>query len=190
MDGSVDDRIFFRLILDNSGLDAQELENADGAAAVDDDGGDDDEEGRAQDHLPALSDGVPDGQSEGNGSSQAREHHHMLEISGNFNTSTNIQDGWERIDVEESTEENSCKGCTDVDGFKVMLGEGEHGYADVGEDEILRHEVQKIKEVFSWLLRLFRKIVVGVVSLGDSTEQHSNYTSHLEYLNNFILKIG
>ena len=69
MDRSVDDRIFFRLILDNSGLDAQELENADGTAAVDDDGGDDDEEGRAQDHLSALRDGVPDGQSEGNGSS-------------------------------------------------------------------------------------------------------------------------
>ena len=73
----------------------------------------------------------------------------MLEISGNFNTSTNIQDGGERIDVEESTEKYSCKGCTDVDGFKVMLGEGEHGHADVGEDEVLRHEVQKIKEVFS-----------------------------------------
>ena len=69
MDGSVDDRIFFRLILDNSGLDAQELENADGTAAVDDDGGDDDEEGRAQDHLSAFRDGVPDGKSEGNGSS-------------------------------------------------------------------------------------------------------------------------
>ena len=93
MDGSVHDRIFLWPILDNSGLNSQELENADGAAAVDDDGGDDDEEGRAQDHLSALSDGVPDCQSEGNSSSQAREHHHVLEISGNFNTSTNVQDG-------------------------------------------------------------------------------------------------
>ena len=44
----------------------QPLKNRVCGAAIDDHGDDYDEEGRAEDHLPALGDGVPDRQSKSN----------------------------------------------------------------------------------------------------------------------------
>ena len=65
-----------------------------------------------------------------------------------------------------------------------MFGECEHGDTDVGEDEVLRHEVEKVKEVFGGLFGFFGEIVVGVVSLSYTTEENSNYSSQFKHLGN------
>ena len=46
-----------------------------------------------EDHLPAVSDRVPDGQGEGDGAPQAGEHHHVLEVGGDLDTPLDVQDG-------------------------------------------------------------------------------------------------
>ena len=65
-----------------------------------------------------------------------------------------------------------------------MLGEGEHGDTDVGEDEVLRHEVEEVEEVFGGLLGVLGQVVEGVVGLGDATEKDRNNSSQLEHLRN------
>lgn len=60
--------------------------------------------------------------------------------------------------------------------IESMLGEGEHRNADVGENEVLCEEIQQLKYLFrssSWIIR---QVVVRVVSLTNTAEQHSDDT--------------
>ena len=77
---------------------------------------------------------------------------------------------WQRVDVKSSTQEYCHKGSADIDWVEVVLGKGEHRDPDVGEDEVLRHEVEKVEEVFRGLFWFFGEVVVGIVSLGYSAE--------------------
>ena len=66
----------------------------------------------------------------------------------------------------------------------MVLGEGEHGDPDVGEDEVLRHEVEEVEEVFGGLLGVLGQVVEGVVGLGDAAEEDGHNSSQLEHLRN------
>ena len=101
--------------------------------------------------MPAFRDGVPDGQSEGDGSPETGEHHHVLETARDLDSSPDVENCRERIDVEKPAQKYGYEGSADVDRVEVVLGEGEHGDTDIGEDEVLRHEVEKVEEVFRGL---------------------------------------
>ena len=78
----------------------------------------------------------------------------MLDTPRYLHCSAKIEDEGERVDVQKSTQENGNEGPNDVERVKVVLGEGEHGDADVGEDEVLSHEVEKIEKALGGLLAL------------------------------------
>ena len=126
------------LLLHHPSGDVQPLEDLDDEAAVDDHGDDDDGEGGAEDHLPTVGDRVPDGQRKGDGSSQSGEHHHVLEVGGDLDTSLEVEEGGQGVHIEGAPQEDSCEGGCDVYRLKVMLGECEHGDSNVGEDKVLR----------------------------------------------------
>ena len=46
-----------------------------------------------EDHLPALGDGVADGEGEGDGAAQPREHHHVLDAGADLYTAPEVQHG-------------------------------------------------------------------------------------------------
>ena len=56
----------------------------------------------------------------------------------------------------------------------MVLGEGEHGDADVGEDEVLSHEVEEIEEALGRVLALLRQVVERVMRLSYATEEDLN----------------
>ena len=66
--------------------------------------------------------------------------------------SPNIEEGREGIDVEEATHKYCHEGSDNEGEVEYVLGEGEHGHADVGEDKVLRHEVEHVKELLRGLL--------------------------------------
>ena len=78
----------------------------------------------------------------------------MLDAPRYLHSSAKIEDERKRVDVQKATQENSNEGPNDVERVKVVLGEGEHGDANVGEDEVLSHEVEKIEEALGGLLAL------------------------------------
>ena len=78
----------------------------------------------------------------------------MLDAPRYLHSSAKIEDERKRVDVQKATQENSNEGPNDVERVKVVLGEGEHGDTDVGEDEVLSHEVEKIEEALGGLLAL------------------------------------
>ena len=104
--------------------------------------------------------------------SEAGEHHGVLDTAGDLDAPAEVQDGGEGVDVQEAAEEDGDEGTDDVVGVEVVLREGEHGDADVGEDKVLGHKVEEVEEALSGLLAFLREVVVGVVGLGDTTEQH------------------
>ena len=65
-----------------------------------------------------------------------------------------------------------------------MLGKGEHGDADVREDEVLRHEVEEVEKVLGGLLGVLGQVVEGVVRLGDAAKQDGHNSSQLKHLRN------
>ena len=97
---------------------------------------------------------VPDRECKSNGTPQTGEHHCVLDTPRDLHSSPKIEDERERVDVQKATQENGNEGPNDVERVKVMLGEGEHRDADVGEDEVLSHEVEKIEEALGGLLAL------------------------------------
>ena len=103
---------------------------------------------------------------------EAGEHHGVLDAAGDLDAPADVEDGGEGVDVQEAAEKDGDEGTDDVVGVEVVLGEGEHGDADVGEDKVLGHKVEKVEEALSGLLALLREVVVCVVGLGDATEQH------------------
>jgi len=170
--GRVHDRLVLAWVLQYASRHSQPGEHGHGAAAVDDDGDDDDEERGGQDHLPGLRPRVPDRQGEGDRTAETGEHHGVLDTAGDLDAPAEVQDGGEGVDVQEAAEEDGDEGTDDVVGVEVVLREGEHGDADVGEDKVLGHKVEEVEEALSGLLALLREVVVGVVGLGDATEQH------------------
>ena len=113
---------------------------------------------------------VPDRKCESDGAPQTRKHHGVLDAPRNLHSSSKVQDEREGVDVQEAAQEYGNKGANDVEGVKVVLGESEHGDADVGEDEVLSHEVEEIKKALGGPLAFFRQIVVCVMRLGYATE--------------------
>ena len=79
----------------------------------------------------------------------------MLDAPRYLHSSAKIEDERKRVDVQKATQENSNEGPNDVKRVKVVLGEGEHGDADVGEDKVLGHEVEKIKKALGGPLAFF-----------------------------------
>ena len=98
---------------------------------------------------------VPDRKCKSYGSPQTREHHCVLDAPRNLHSSSKVQDEREGVDVQKAAQEDGNKGPDDVEGVKVVLGEGEHGDADVGEDKVLGHEVEKIKKALGGPLAFF-----------------------------------
>ena len=80
-------------LLSHPGGNVEPLENLDHKAPIDDHSDDDYGKSGAEDHLPAVTDRVPDSQSERYGAPQSGEHHHVLEISSDLDTSLDVQDG-------------------------------------------------------------------------------------------------
>ena len=80
----------------------------------------------------------------------------MLDAPRYLHSSAKVQDERKRVDIQKAAKENGNEGPNDVERVKVVLGEGEHGDADVGEDEVLCHEVEKIKKALGGLLALLR----------------------------------
>ena len=78
----------------------------------------------------------------------------MLDAPRYLHSSTKIEDERKRVDIQKAPQEDGNEGPNDVERVKVMLGEGEHGDADVGEDEVFSHEVEKIEEALGGLLAL------------------------------------
>lgn len=52
----------------------------------------------------------------------------------------------------------------------MVFREGEHGNPDVGEDEVLREEVEQLEQLLGSVAWVRRQIVVGVVRLADAAE--------------------
>ena len=94
----------------------------------------------------------------------------MLDAARNLHSSSKVQDEREGIDIQEAAQEYGNKGANDVEGVKVVLGKGKHGDANVGEDEVLSHEVEEIKKALGGPLAFFREIVVCVMRLSYATE--------------------
>ena len=59
-------------------------------------------------------------------------------------------------------------------GVKIMLGKGEHGHPDVAEDKVFGHEIKQAEKLLGDNARLFRQIVVGVVSLTNTTRKNGD----------------
>ena len=97
---------------------------------------------------------VPNGKGESYGAPQTGEHHGVLHASGYLHFPSEVQDEGEGIHVQEPPQEYGKESADYVERVEVVLGEGEHGHADVGEDEVLSHEVEKIKEALGGLLAL------------------------------------
>lgn len=58
----------------------------------------------------------------------------------------------------------------------MVLREGEHRHANVREDKVLREEVEQLEDLLRARPRVVRQIVVRVVRLADSAEQHRHDT--------------
>ena len=71
----------------------------------------------------------------------------MLKVSRYLDCSTNVEHGRERINVQEPAQEYCSKAGTNVDWLEIVFGKSEHRHSNVGEDEVLSHEVEKVKEV-------------------------------------------
>ena len=114
---------------------------------------------------------VPNGKGESYGAPQAGEHHSVLHASGYLHFPSEVQDEGEGIHVQEPPKEYGKESADNVKGVKVVLGEGEHGHADVGEDEVLGHEVEEIEEALGRVLALLRQVVERVMRLSYATEE-------------------
>ena len=115
---------------------------------------------------------VPDRKCKSYGAPQTGEHHCVLDAPRYLHSSAKVQDERKWVDVQKTAKENGNEGPNDVERVKVVLGEGEHGDTDVGEDEILSHEIEKIKKALGGLLALLRQIVECVMSLSNPTEEN------------------
>ena len=114
---------------------------------------------------------VPNGKGESYGAPQTGEHHGVLHASGYLHFPSEVQDEGEGIHVQEPPKEYGKESADNVKRVKVVLGEGEHGHADVGEDEVLSHEVEEIEEALGRVLALLRQVVERVMRLSYATEE-------------------
>lgn len=57
-----------------------------------------------------------------------------------------------------------------------MVLEGEECQSHVGEDEILCQEIEKLKQLFSSMLRLRGQVIIRIMGLCDATKQHCDHT--------------
>ena len=114
---------------------------------------------------------VPNGKGESYGAPQAGEHHSVLHASGYLHFPSEVQDEGEGIHVQEPPKEYGKESADNVKGVKVVLGEGEHGHPDVGEDEVLGHEVEEIEEALGRVLALLRQVVERVMRLSYATKK-------------------
>ena len=114
---------------------------------------------------------VPNGKGESYGAPQAGEHHCVLHAPGYLHFPSEVQDEGEGIHVQEPPKEYGKESADNVERVEVVLGEGEHGHADVGEDEVLSHEVEEIEEALGRVLALLRQVVEGVMRLSYATEE-------------------
>ena len=114
---------------------------------------------------------VPNGKGESYGAPQTGEHHGVLHVSGYLHFPSEVQDEGEGIHVQEPPQEYGKESADNVERVKVVLGEGEHGHADVGKDEVLSHEVEEIEEALGRVLALLRQVVERVMRLSYATEE-------------------
>ena len=114
---------------------------------------------------------VPNGKGESYGAPQAGEHHSVLHASGYLHFPSEVQDEGEGIHVQEPPKEYGKESADYVERVEVVLGEGEHGHADVGEDEVLGHEIEEIEEALGRVLALLRQVVERVMRLSYATEE-------------------
>ena len=96
----------------------------------------------------------------------------MLDAPWYRHCSPKVQDERKRVDVQKAPQEDGNESPNDVEGVKVVLGEGEHWDANVGEDEVLGHKVEEIEKALGGLLALLGKIVVRVMRLSDPAEEN------------------
>jgi len=59
----------------------------------------------------------------------------------------------------------------------MMLGEGKHRNSNVRKYKVLGQKVQQLEDLLGPLARVLRQVVVCVVSLTDSTEEHGHHSS-------------
>lgn len=66
--------------------------------------------------------------------------------SRSVNQSTHIKSNGNPIELGKKIKDTTDESDADEGHVEVVLGEGEHGDPDVGEDEVLGHEVQQLKQ--------------------------------------------
>lgn len=64
--------------------------------------------------------------------------------------SAEIQQKWERIDVQGSADDDGQKAAADEGRIKVMFGKRKYGYTNVRENEIFGHEVEQVEKLFGY----------------------------------------
>jgi hypothetical protein len=60
--------------------------------------------------------------------------------------------------------------------------EGEHGDADVAEDEVFGDEIDALKELLRSYLRAIREVFIGIVGLTDAAKENGHNARHLAHL--------
>ena len=100
----------------------------------------------------------------------------MLETKTDPLVATEIEQEGKNIDVDDPTSEDGNEGDTDEAGDPLVIAVGEQGQPHVGEDKVLREEVDQFQDFFCASSRLFTEVDVSVVGLHNATEQHCNNT--------------
>ena len=113
---------------------------------------------------------------------EPREEEHVLQVHGDLGLPAQVEEEGEGVDVERAADDDGEEGADDESCVEPVVGEGEDGDADVGEDEVLGHEVELVEEVARDGARLGTEVVVRVVRLADSAEEDGHDARQVEDL--------
>ena len=78
-----------------------------------------------------------------------RKHEHVLKVVGYlvWMPSGQVDQERERVNIGSSSYQNGEQGTSNEDKVPLVLGEGEHCYAHVEEDEVLRQKREKFEQL-------------------------------------------
>lgn len=74
--------------------------------------------------------------------------------------------------------------------IEMMLGKRKHRHTNVGENEILRQEIEQLEDLLSALSRVVRQIVVRVVGLADAAKEHGHDARQFGHFGNQERAVG
>ena len=95
-----------------------------------------------------------------------------------------------RVDVDGPGRGHGDEGAEDEYDVEVVSRKGEERDAEVREDEVFGHEVERLEELPRPLLGLEREVVEGVVGLEDAAEEHRHDPRHLRDLGEQVARVA